>query len=313
MFIIIGGPTGAGKSSVAVELSLLINGEIISADSMQIYKGMDIGTNKCAEQEKKGVPYYLVDIINPYEQFTTADYKKSAEKKLDEIKEAGKIPIIAGGTGLYIESIIRGLFDSKEMSEDFKQELRSILKEKGLSYLIEMLYNLDPDAVKEIDTKNSRRVIRAIELIKANNMKLSELKKKTKQTIYEDKYYFFVLTMKRKTLYSRINKRVDYMIESGLEDEVRNLLNKGISTDFSSMQAIGYKEMIEYISGKCSKEEAVEKIKKNTRNYAKRQETWFKRYKEAMWVDVTGMQPEVIAKKIKIFLEKVSKKHEKNI
>jgi tRNA dimethylallyltransferase len=305
MFLIIGGPTGAGKSSVAVELALLLNGEIISADSMQVYKGMDIGTDKSSLKQRKGIEHYLIDIIMPDEQWTAAKYKEMAEKKLDEIKAKGKLPIIVGGTGLYIESIIRGLFNSKEPTEELKQELRNILKEKGLPYLIEMLYELDPDAVKEIDTKNSRRVIRAIEIIKSNNMKLSELKKRTKETAYKDKYYFFVLTMKRKEIYERINKRVDYMIERGLEEEIRNLINKGYNVDLNSMQGIGYKEMAQYIMGNITREESIEMIKKNTRNYAKRQETWFKRYKEAMWIDVTGMRPEIIAEKINLFLKKV--------
>lgn len=305
MFVIIGGPTGTGKSSVAVELALFLNGEIISADSMQIYKGMDIGTNKNSEEERKGVPHHLIDVVWPDKQFTVARYKKLAEQKLDEIKDRGKLPIIVGGTGLYVESIIRGLFKSKEPSEDLKQELRNILQKKGLSHLIEMLYNLDHDAVKEIDTKNSRRVIRAIEIIKANNMKLSELKNKTKETVYKDKYYFFILTMKRKELYNRINNRVDNMVKLGLKDEVRSLLNQGFNADLNSMQAIGYKEMVKHIFGEISEKEAIEQIKKNTRNYAKRQETWFKRYKEAMWIDVTGMLPEVVAEKINIYLKRL--------
>lgn len=305
MFLIIGGPTGTGKSSVAVELALLLNGEIISADSMQVYKGMDIGTDKSSLEQRKGIEHHLIDIIMPDEEWTVAKYKKLAEKKLDEIKDKRKLPIIVGGTGLYIESIIRGLFNSKEPTKELKQELRNILKEKGLSYLIKMLYDLDPDAVKEIDTKNSRRVIRAIEIIKSNNMKLSELKKRTKDTAYKDKYYFFVLTMNRKELYERINKRVDYMIARGLEDEVRNLLKNGYNLNLNSMQGIGYKEMAQYILGNITREEAIEIIKKNTRNYAKRQETWFKRYKEAMWINVTGMRPEIIAEKITLFLKKV--------
>ncbi|MCX7699116.1 MAG: tRNA (adenosine(37)-N6)-dimethylallyltransferase MiaA [Candidatus Goldbacteria bacterium] len=305
MFIIIGGPTGTGKSTVAVELALLLNGEIISADSMQIYKEMNIGTNKNTITQRKGIEHHLIDVVMPDEPWTVARYKKLAEQKMDEIKNRGKIPIIVGGTGLYIESIIRGLFDSKEPTKELKKELRDILHEKGLSYLIEMLYELDPEAVSEIDTKNSRRVLRAIEIIKSNNMKLSEIKKRTKETIYKDKYYFFVLTMKRKELYEQINKRVDDMIKAGLEDEVRELLNKGYNKDLNSMQAIGYKEMVEYIEGKISKKDAIERIKKNTRNYAKRQETWFKRYKEAMWIDTTGLKPEVIAEKINLFLNKV--------
>lgn len=307
MFIIIAGPTGAGKSSVAVELALLINGEIISADSMQIYKEMNIGTNKSSEHEKKGVPHHLIDIVNPDESFTVAKFKKLAEQKLDEIKANGKIPIITGGTGLYIESIIRGLFNSKEPSQELKDELQSLLKEKGLAYLVDMLNNLDPDAAKEIDTKNSRRVIRALEIIKANNIKLSEIKKKTRETIYNDKYYLFVLTVKRKELYNRVEKRVDNMIQSGLINEVKGLLNKGYNKELNSMQAIGYKEIMEFISGKIPQEQAIELIKKNTRNYVKRQETWFKRYKEAMWIDITGMQEKNVAEKIKIFLDKVEK------
>jgi len=307
MFIIIAGPTGVGKSSVAVELALLINGEIISADSMQIYKEMNIGTNKSSEQEKKGVPHHLIDIVNPDEPFTVAKFKKLAEQKLDEIKAKGKIPVITGGTGLYVESIIRGLFDSKEPSLELKNELQGLLKEKGLPYLVDMLNTLDPDATKEIDIKNSRRVIRAIEIIKANNIKLSEIKKKTRETIYNDRYYFFVLTVKRKELYNRVEKRVDNMIQSGLINEVKGLLDKGYKKELNSMQAIGYKEIIEFLSGNLTQEQVIELIKKNTRNYAKRQETWFKRYKEAMWIDITGMKAKNVAEKIKIFLDKVEK------
>jgi|DewCreStandDraft_4_1066084.scaffolds.fasta_scaffold03643_18 tRNA dimethylallyltransferase len=307
MFIIIAGPTGVGKSSVAVELALLINGEIISADSMQIYKEMNIGTNKSSEQEKKGVPHHLIDIVNPDEPFTVAKFKKLAEQKLDEIKAKGKIPVITGGTGLYVESIIRGLFDSKDPSLELKNELQGLLKEKGLPYLVDMLNTLDPDATKEIDIKNSRRVIRAIEIIKANNIKLSEIKKKTRETIYNDRYYFFVLTVKRKELYNRVEKRVDNMIQSGLINEVKGLLDKGYKKELNSMQAIGYKEIIEFLSGNLTQEQVIELIKKNTRNYAKRQETWFKRYKEAMWIDITGMKAKNVAEKIKIFLDKVEK------
>lgn len=305
MFIILAGPTGVGKSEIAVELALKLNGEIISADSMQIYKGMDIGTFKIKKEEMKGIKHYMLDIISPDKNFSVADYKERAEKIIDKIKTKKKIPIIVGGTGLYIEAIIRGLFKFKKTNTRLREKLNTIYKEKGLDFLINLLKEKDKDAINLIDIKNPRRVIRALEIILSDNIKFSEIRKKTEQTKYRDDYIFFVITMDRKKLYERIEKRVDAMFDSGLIDEVNNLIKNGIDFKANSMQAIGYKEIInifhkksETIDLKEKIAKAKEKIKKATKNYAKRQITWFKRYKEAIWIDVTDKTMEQIINEI---------------
>jgi tRNA dimethylallyltransferase len=288
MFVIIAGPTGTGKSLVAVELAKRIGGEVISADSMQVYKGMDIGTYKIRKNDENGVPHYMIDITGPDKNFSASSFKKTAEKLMDEIKAKGKIPIIAGGTGLYINAVIRGLFEAKEPDEKLKAKLRQELDEKGLQYLANELKKLDPEAFESMDVRNSRRVLRALGLALVNKKKISVLKKETEKTAYDDKYLFFVLNARREELYKRIDGRVEEMIKAGLIKEVESLMSWGIDPGQTSMQAIGYKETVLFLSGKIEMKEAIELIKKNTRNYAKRQVTWFKRYKEAIWVDATG-------------------------
>lgn len=287
MFIIIGGATGTGKSKVAIELAKNINGEIISADSMQVYKGMDIGTYKITENERKEINHYMIDIIVPEESYSAARFKKEAENIMDTIKAKGKLPIITGGTGLYINAIINGLFEAKEPDERLKARLRQELAEKGLKYLINEVKRLDSEALDGIDLNNPRRILRLLGLVLANRRKISELKNETAKTAYRDKYLLFVLDIHKEKLYERINTRVDEMMKAGLEGEVKSLLDSGIDSNQTSMQAIGYKEIAAYLKSKTGLKEAVEIIKKNTRNYAKRQVTWFKRYKEAIWVDAT--------------------------
>ncbi len=287
MFIIIAGPTGTGKSRVAVDLAKRINGEVISADSMQVYKGMDIGTFKIQKSETKDVPHYMIDVAEPDENFSAARFKKTAEKIMEGVKAKGKIPIITGGTGLYINAVIRGLFEAKEPDEKLKAKLRQELEEKGLQYLVNELKKRDPEALRALDTGNPRRVLRALGLVLVNEKKISDLKKETAKTAYNDEYLLFVLNIKRGELYKRINARVDEMIKAGLVNEIKSLVSHGPGAGQTSMQAIGYKEIAGYLSGKTGMEEAIDLIKKNTRNYAKRQITWFKRYKEAIWVDAT--------------------------
>jgi tRNA dimethylallyltransferase len=298
MFVIITGTTATGKSGAAVELAKKIKGEIISADSMQVYLGMDIGTYKTTKEQMSGVPHHMVDIAGPDELFSAAVWKARAEKTMDALAAGGKTPVITGGTGLYIGAIIKGIMKAIEPSQEQKERLRKELKDKGLESLSARLKKLDPEGAAGIDLKNSRRVIRALELIEANGTSLSALKAGTKDTAYKDDYAMFVLCLPRQELYERIDKRVDAMIEAGLEQEVKKLINKGIKSDSTAMQAIGYKEMAEHINGACSLETAISRIKQATRNYAKRQETWFKRYKEAIRVDASGKSAVEIAEEI---------------
>jgi len=299
MFVIVAGATATGKSGAAVELAKKINGEIISADSMQVYCGMDIGTYKITKKEMAGVPHHMLDIAGPEEMFSAAKFKAMTEKIMDEIKSGNKVPVITGGTGLYINAIIKGIMKANEPSPELKERLRKELKDAGLENLTAKLKKLDPESAADIDLKNSRRVLRALELIEANGVKLSLLKAGTKATVYKDDYTMFVIDVPRQELYRRIDKRVDLMVEAGLEQEVKNLMNKGVKNGSTAMQAIGYKEMAEYINSHCSLETAINRIKQATRNYAKRQVTWFKRYKEAVRVDVAGKSAGEIAEEIK--------------
>lgn len=295
MFVVITGATATGKSGAAVALAKKINGEIISADSMQVYRGMDIGTYKITKAQMSGIRHHMIDIAEPKELFSAAKFKELAEKSMDAIKAAGKTPIIAGGTGLYINAVVKGIMKAAEPSRELKDRLRTELQEKGLEALAARLKKMDPDAALETDLKNSRRVLRALEIIEANNEKLSVLRAGTKDTAYKDDSRIFVLELPRKELYNRIDARVDEMVSKGLVDEVENLINTGINADFTSMQAIGYKEIAEHLKGGCSLETAVDNIKQATRNYAKRQETWFKKYREAVRIDVSGKSAEETA------------------
>ncbi len=318
MFVIIAGPTGTGKSEIAVELALKLNGEVISADSMQVYKGMDIGTFKIKKEEMKGIKHYMLDIVMPSEKFSVGDFKKMAEKYIDKIKSKKKLPIIAGGTGLYIDAIIRGLFEFKETDPVLRKKLNDLYKKNGLDFIINMLKEKDSEAINLIDIKNPRRVLRALEIILSENIKFSEIKKQTEKTKYKDNYIFFILCMDRKKLYEKIEKRVDDMFEKGLMDEVNNLIKSGVDLNSTSMQAIGYKEIIDIfykrkiIDLKEKLEKAKERIKIATKNYAKRQITWFKRYKEAIWIDVTDRKKEDITDKI-LSIIKEKGKNEKYI
>lgn len=298
MFIVICGATATGKSAVAVGLAKKINGEIISADSMQVYKGMDIGTYKIQKNEMSGIPHHMIGIAGPDECFSAAKFKETAEKIMDNIKSRGKTPVIVGGTGLYISAIIKGIMKAAEPSAELKKNLREELKEKGLAALAGRFEKLDPEAAADTDLKNSRRVLRALELIEANGVKLSALKSGTKETAYRDDYRMFILDLPRQELYKRIDARVEDMIKNGLMDEVKNLINKGIKEDSTAMQAIGYKEMALHLNGGCTLADAVEKIKQATRNYAKRQETWFRKYEEAVHVAASGKSAAQIADEI---------------
>ena len=286
--IVIAGPTASGKSAVAIETSKKLNTEIISADSMQIYKGLDIGTAKVTKEEMENVVHHMIDIVDADKPFNVNDYSKKASEIIDKIHKEGKTPIIAGGTGLYINSVIYNFnLQKAESDEKLRDELTKMYEEKGGEYMLGILREFDPETADRLHPNNHRRIIRAIEMYKTSGITMSEQIEITKKTKNKYDVDFFVLNTKRETLYERINRRVDKMIEKGLLKEVDFLLNKGISENTTAMQAIGYKEILLYKKGILTLDEAIEKIKMESRRYAKRQLTWFRRNEEATWIDTS--------------------------
>ena len=284
--IILTGPTASGKTDLSVKLAKAIDGEIISADSIQVYKYMDIGSAKVTEEEMCGVKHYLVDELLPDEEFNVYEFKKRAEKYIDKIYEKGKIPIIAGGTGFYIQAILYDIdFSDEDNDMSYRKELEALADEKGNKYVHNMLREIDSQSADDIHFNNRKRVIRALEYYRMTGRKMSEHNSEQHQKVSPYDFKYFVLNMDRDELYERIEKRVDIMLEAGLEDEVRKLLEMGYTKDMVSMQGIGYKEMAAYIAGEISYDEAVTALKKNTRHFAKRQMTWFRREKEVTMID----------------------------
>lgn len=270
--IVITGCTATGKTSLSVELAKLINGEIVSADSMQIYTGMDVGTAKVTDDEMCGIPHHMIDIVEPNSRFTVAEYQEMALKKIDEIFARGKVPIIVGGTGLYINSLIYKMTFS-EYDVELKNRVRDMSERVSKQELWNYLYSLDPDRANELSVNDVKRVSRAIE-IALSNSKANEDETKIKRVDSR----IFILNGDRADIYDRINKRVDIMLENGLIDEVKGLLDSGIDRNSQAIQGIGYKEITEYLDGLCTLDQSVELVKRKSRNYAKRQLTWFKRY-----------------------------------
>lgn len=283
--VIITGPTAVGKSDLSIELAKRINGEIISADSIQVYKGLDIGSAKITEEEMQGIPHHLIDVLSPKDDFNIYIFKEMASNAIKEIVKKGKIPIIVGGTGFYIQSVIYDIDFKEEDNSEIRNELEKVLDEKGSEYLHNMLREIDEESAEKIHPNNTKRVIRAIEYYKLNDRPISEhnVEEKAKDAVYDAKY--FVLTDDREKLYKKINERVDKMIDSGLVDEVEGLLSLGLDSSYNSMQGIGYKEVVDYLDGKTTLEVAIDNIKKNTRHFAKRQLTWFRREDNVIWVD----------------------------
>ncbi|MGL4731236.1 MAG: tRNA (adenosine(37)-N6)-dimethylallyltransferase MiaA, partial [Clostridium sp.] len=284
--IIIAGPTAVGKTEISINLAKELNGEIISCDSMQIYKEMDIGSAKIKEDEMDGVKHYLIDIIEPSQEFSVAAFKEESEKSIEVISEKGKVPMVVGGTGLYINSLIFNYsFGDTSKDEKYREELEKIAAEKGKEYVHGMLKDIDLESYEKLYPNDLKRVIRALEVYKVTGKTMSEYLKE--QNIYDIPYnvYYYVLNMNREELYKRINKRVDIMMEKGLLQEVRNLKAKGYTKDMQSMKGIGYKELLSYLDGEISLECAIDMIKQFSRNYAKRQLTWFRKDKRAIWID----------------------------
>ena len=284
------GPTASGKTAIAIKIANKYRGEIVSCDSMQIYKGMDIGTAKPDEEELSKAPHHLIGIIDTDKEFSVVDYIELASNTINDIQQRGKLPILAGGTGLYMHSLVYGIdFDNDSRDENIRKDLYKQFEENGIDELYTELISLDSAAAEKIHKNNTKRVLRALEYIKTTGKKFSE---QSVESECEKRYDVLLLVLSYKDtsiLYNRINKRVDIMVEKGLEEEVKNFLyEKPYGT--TSIQAIGYKEFIPYFSGEVTKEEAIENVKKSSRHYAKRQNTWFRREKDANWVFVDDFE-----------------------
>lgn len=284
--IILAGPTASGKTAVSVDLAKRIGGEIISADSMQIYRGMDIGTAKITADEMQGVKHYLINVSDPKEDFNIVKFQNMVKCSIEEIKKNGHIPILVGGTGFYIQSIIYDIkFDKEEDNGSIRKVLEEEYDKMGADFMYEKLKKIDSISAENIHKNNKKRIIRAIEYFLINNALISEHNELQKKKTSPYDFRFFVLNPKRDILYDRINKRVDKMVEKGLVDEVKSLIERGLSIDNISMQGIGYKEIVEYLEGNIPLDKAVENIKQNTRHMAKRQVTWFKRERDVIYID----------------------------
>ena len=279
--IIITGPTGIGKTELSLELAKKYKGEIISSDSMQIYKKLNIGTAKI-DLDKTTIPHNMIDIIEPSDNFTVADFKNEAKKIITDINSRGRLPFLVGGTGLYINSLVYNLdFTETEPDYDYRKALRDIIDKEGSEFLYEKLLELDENIAEKIHKNNGQRIIRALEILKHGNKKGDNFHEENN----DYNLIYIGLNMNRAKLYEKINQRVDKMIELGLVDEVKNLLAEGLEKNSQSLKAIGYKEVIAYLDGKMNFDEMVDLIKKNSRHYAKRQLTWFRRDDRIKWFD----------------------------
>lgn len=284
--IILTGPTAVGKSALSVELAKKINGAVISADSMQVYRHMDIGSAKITPEEMQGVTHYMIDELEPDEEFHVVRFVTMAKEYLKEIYADGKIPIIAGGTGFYIQALLYDIdFTEQQCDETYRRQLEDLAREHGAEYLHGILREVDPASAEAIHSNNIKRVIRALEFYHLSGKKISEHNETERQKQSPYNFAYFVLTDERAKLYERIDRRVNAMIEAGLVEEVKKLKSMGCSREMVSMQGLGYKEILAYLDGGCTLEEAVYIIKRETRHFAKRQLTWFKRERDVIWLD----------------------------
>lgn len=297
--IILAGPTAVGKTSLSIRLAKETGGEIISADSMQVYRHMDIGSAKITKEEMDGVSHYLVDVLEPEEEFNVVRFQQMAKEAAEKIWEKGKIPLVVGGTGFYIQALLYDIdFTENDGDESYRRQLeQKASDEEGASELYEMLKTVDPKAAQEIHPRNIKRIIRALEFYHQTGRKISEHNEIQRQKESPYNYAYFVLTDERSRLYERIDQRVDLMMEQGLLDEVRYLKERGVRKDSTAMQGLGYKELYAYLEGEYPLDEAVRIIKRDTRHFAKRQLTWFKRERDVIWADksVIGQEEEKLA------------------
>lgn len=284
--IILTGPTAVGKTKTSISLAKAINGEIISADSMQVYKHMDIGSAKITKEEMQGVVHHLIDVLEPDEEFHVVKFQQMAKEAMDEIYAKGKIPIVVGGTGFYIQALLYDIdFTEQETDFAYRESLETLAQEKGAEYLHQLLEEVDEKAAKEIHANNVKRVIRALEFYKQTGNKISEHNERERQKESPYHFAYIVLNDVRENLYKRIDQRVDEMIHRGLVQEVEQLKKKGYTKEMVSMQGLGYKEILSFLNQELSLEEAIYILKRDTRHFAKRQLTWFKREKDVIWVE----------------------------
>lgn len=284
--IVLTGPTAVGKTKLSIALAKAVNGEIISADSMQVYRYMDVGSAKITPDEMDGVPHHLVDVLDPTEDFNIVLFQQLAKKSMEEIYAKGRIPILVGGTGFYIQAITRDIdFTQSEQDDSYRQELEALAAEKGSSFLHDMLASVDPKSAEDIHENNVKRVIRALEFYKQNGTRISEHNEEQKEHVSPYNLAYFVLNAPRPLLYERIDARVDEMLKNGLVEEVKTLQRMGCHRGMVSMQGLGYKEILAWLEGEYPYDEAVRILKRDTRHFAKRQLTWFRREGEVTWVD----------------------------
>lgn len=284
--IIIAGPTATGKTKLAVMLAQQLNGSIISADSMQVYRGMDIGSAKASAEEQAAVKHYLLDIREPEESFSVWEFQKAAKEAIAEIAAAGKVPILVGGTGFYIQALLYDIAFEESGPTQVREKWEKIAIDRGYEYLYEELKRIDPESTVKIHANNHKRILRALEYYDLTGEKISlhNQRESQKESSYQE--LFYVLTMDRAMLYQRIEQRVDAMLAGGLIEEVQKLYDRGCRREMTAMQGLGYKEILNYLSGEWSLEKAAEELKKGTRHFAKRQITWFKREKNVEWIDL---------------------------
>ena len=284
--IVLTGPTAVGKTKLSIALAKAVNGEIISADSMQVYRYMDVGSAKITPDEMDGVPHHLVDVLEPTEDFNIVLFQQLAKKAMEEIYAKGRIPILVGGTGFYIQAITRDIdFTKSEQDDSYRKELEALALEKGNTFLHDMLASVDPKSAEDIHENNVKRVIRALEFYKQNGTRISEHNEEQKEHVSPYDLAYFVLNAPRPLLYERIDARVDEMLKNGLVEEVKTLQRMGCHRGMVSMQGLGYKEILAWLEGEYPYEEAVRILKRDTRHFAKRQLTWFRREGEVTWVE----------------------------
>ena len=309
--IVLTGPTAVGKTALSIYLAKAVNGEIISADSMQVYKGMDIGSAKITAMEMDGVPHHLIDVLEPSEEFNIVKFQELSKAAMDKIYAKGRIPIITGGTGFYIQSVLYDIaFENNQEGKEYRTYLEKLAAtEEGVKKLYEMLREKDPKSCESIHENNVKRVIRALEFFEETGMPISEHNEEQRQKESPYNFCYFVLNDDRDKLYANIEKRVDIMLNNGLVDEVKKLHQKGYTKEMVSMQGLGYKEILDYLEGHISLERALYLIKRDTRHFAKRQLTWFRREKEVEWIN----KPEFAYDNQQILDYMLTKLKEKNI
>lgn len=296
--IAIGGPTGIGKTDVAVELALRRGGEVISADSMQVYRSLQVGTAKPTREECRGIPYHGIDLVDLDETFHVGAFIEMADRLIGEMTARGRQPIVAGGTGLYIKGLLQGVFEAPAVDPALRERLNARVAAEGVETLYAELERIDPEAAEGIAPRDAIRITRALEIWEQTGQPISDLWRAARSRRSRYPYHLFVLTCDREVIYERINRRVEAMFRAGLADEVQRLIAEGVPTDCHAFKALGYRHVLAWLEGRISEEEAIEEMQKHTRHYAKRQLTWFRAMAGAHWIDVTARTTAEIADEI---------------